>query len=90
MCIRDSISPDASAIIHSEGELSYKELKTSVDELTNGLIGLGLTKGDVVAVQLPNTLEFIISYFAITALGGVMQTIHMPYRDADIQFLLNH
>ena len=84
------ISPEASAIIHSEGELSYKELKTSVDELTNGLIGLGLAKGDVVAVQLPNTLEFIISYFAITALGGVMQTIHMPYRDADIQFLLNH
>jgi cyclohexanecarboxylate-CoA ligase len=84
------ISPNAVAIIHPEGQLTYKELKENVDELTNGLINIGLTKGDVVAVQLPNTLEFIISYFAITALGGVMQTIHMPYRDADIRFLLTH
>ena len=84
------ITPDALAIIHPEGELSYKHLKDSVDELTNGLMKIGLTKGDVVAVQLPNTLEFIISYFAITAFGGVMQTIHMPYRDADIEFLLTH
>ena len=84
------VSPNAIAIIHPEGQLTYKELKENVDELTNGFINIGLTKGDVVAVQLPNTLEFIMSYFAITALGGVMQTIHMPYRDADIRFLLTH
>jgi len=83
-------TPDAPAIIYSGGEISYKNLKENVDELTNGLMDIGLMKGDVVAVQLPNTLEFILSYFAITAFGGVMQTIHMPYRDADIKFLLSH
>jgi len=83
-------TPDAPAIIHPGGTLTYKTLKESVDELTNGLMGLGLMKGDVVAVQLPNTLDFIISYFAITAFGGVLQTIHMPYRDTDIEFLLTH
>jgi non-ribosomal peptide synthetase component E (peptide arylation enzyme) len=83
-------TPEASAIIHKNVVLTYKQLKENVDEVTNGLLELGLMKGDVVAVQLPNTLEFIISYFAITALGGIMQTIHMPYRDADIKFLLTH
>ncbi|MGY8999617.1 MAG: class I adenylate-forming enzyme family protein [Rhodospirillales bacterium] len=82
--------PEATAIIHPGGTLTYKELKSEVDQLTNGLMGLGLMKGDVVAIQLPNTLEFIISYFAITSFGGVMQTIHMPYRDTDIEFLLGH
>ena len=83
-------TPDSTAIIHPGGSLSYQELKNQVDQLTNGLMSLGLMKGDVVAVQLPNTLDFIVSYFAITAFGGVMQTIHMPYRDADIEFLVGH
>jgi cyclohexanecarboxylate-CoA ligase len=83
-------TPDHPAIIHPGGTLSYKELKDQVDQLTNGLMGLGLMKGDVVAVQLPNTLDFVISYFAITAFGGIMQTVHMPYRDADIEFLVGH
>lgn len=83
-------TPDATAIIHPGGELTYKEFKTQVDQLTIGLMELGLGKSDIVAVQLPNILDFIVSYFAITAFGGVMQTIHMPYRDADIEFLLGH
>ena len=78
------------AIIHPDGTLTYRELKNQVDELVNGFINLGLMKGDVVAVQLPNTLEFVLSYFAITAIGGIMQTIHMPYRENDIEFLLSH
>ena len=83
-------TPDAIAIIHPGGEVTYAELKSQVDQLTNGLQSLGLMKSDVVAVQLPNTLDFVVSYLAITAFGGVMQTIHMPYRDADIEFLLGH
>lgn len=83
-------TPDKTAILHPGGSVTYQELKTQVDQLTNGLMGLGLMKGDVVAVQLPNILEFIVSYLAITAFGGVMQTIHMPYRDADIEFFLGH
>ena len=83
-------SPESLAIIHPDGELTYKELDEQVEQLTNGLLGLGLTKGDVVSVQLPNTIEFILCYFAITAFGGIMQTIHMSYRDTDIEFLLSH
>ena len=67
-------SPESLAIIHPDGELTYKELDEQVEQLTNGLLGLGLTKGDVVSVQLPNTIEFILCYFAITAFGGIMQT----------------
>ncbi len=83
-------TPDAIAIVHPGGEVSYGELREKVDSLTTGLMALGLIKGDVIAVQLPNNLDFIISYLAIAAFGGVMQTIHMPYRDADIEFLVGH
>lgn len=80
--------PDAPAVIQAGGRISYVELKNRVDRLTRGLMALGLMKGDVVAVQLPNSAEFIISYLAIAAFGGVMQAIRMPYGEKDMRFFL--
>ena len=51
---------------------------------------IGIRRGGVVAVQLPNVPEFLISYLAITGIGGVMSTLHMPYRAAEIETLLAH
>ena len=83
-------TPDAPALISSIKTLSYAELKNDVDRLAYGLTGLGLVKGDVVAVQLPNIPEFLTTYLAIASFGGLMQTIHMPYGRSDIEFLLGH
>ena len=83
-------TPDAPALISSSKTLSYAELKNDVDRLAYGLTGLGLVKGDVVAVQLPNIPEFLTTYLAIASFGGLMQTIHMPYGRSDIEFLLGH
>ena len=82
--------PHGIAMITEDKEITWAEIKKSVDQLTNGFLELGLMKGDVVAVQLPNIKEFLISYIAISAFGGVMQTIHMPYNQVDIQFFLEH
>ena len=84
------VRPDGIAMIAPNNEITWAELEESVDQLTNGFLELGLMKGDVVAVQLPNIPEFLISYLAISAFGGVMQTIHMPYAQADIEFFLGH
>lgn len=82
--------PDSAAMITADQTITWAEMKDRVDQLTNGFLGLGLMKGDVVAVQLPNIPEFLISYIAISAFGGVMQTIHMPYGLADVDFFLGH
>ena len=44
----------------------------------------------MVAVQLPNILEFVVAYLGLASRGAVMQTIHMPYRAAEIETLLGH
>ncbi|MAI11404.1 MAG: hypothetical protein CBD27_04170 [Rhodospirillaceae bacterium TMED167] len=82
--------PEAPAIITETDIITWVDLKDRVDQLTNGLMGLGLMKGDVVAVQLPNVPEFMVAHVAISAFGGVMQTIHMPYGKTDIEFFLTH
>ena len=82
--------PDAAALVHGAETLSYRELATKVARLAGGLRAAGIAKGDVVAVQLPNGVEFVLTYLAICRLGAVMCTLHMPYRDQELQALLAH
>jgi non-ribosomal peptide synthetase component E (peptide arylation enzyme) len=83
-------APERPAIVAGERALSYREVADQTARLAGALAELGIGRGDVVSVQLPNTPEFLIAFLAITALGGVMSTIHMPYRATEIETLLGH
>ena len=85
-----SEKPDAAAIVEDGQSLSCRELAERVARLAGGLKTLGLGPGDVVAVQLPNRAEYLVSYLAICALGGIMTTVYVPYRAAEMESLLGH
>ena len=70
--------------------MSYEELKAHVAAFASGLDRIGITPGDVVAVHLPNSPEFLIAWFAINPRGAVMQTIHMPYGMREVEHMLRH
>ena len=82
--------PEAAAIIQGDLVINYADLGDRVDRLAGGLHGLGLGQGDVIAVQLPNIAEYLISYLAIARLGGVMTTLYMPHREREFETLLTH
>jgi cyclohexanecarboxylate-CoA ligase len=82
--------PEAPALIHSERVISYRDLSNQVARLAEGLRQVGVARGEVVAVQLPNTIEFVVAYLAICRLGAVLCTLHMPYRGAELEALLAH
>ena len=69
------------------------QLRRGVRRATNlarAFTALGLRKGDVLAIQIPNVPEFAIAYFAATMIGAVLAPIYMPYRTAEIAPLLKH
>lgn len=82
--------PDVPALVIGGNPITYAELDRRVGRLAAGLAQLGLGKDDIVAVQLPNVPEFVISYLALASIGAVMQTVHMPYREGDLEGLLGH
>jgi cyclohexanecarboxylate-CoA ligase len=82
--------PDAPAIDHPGGIVTYAEFADMVSATAAGLAALGLGHGDVITTQMPNTLEFLISHLAIGRIGGVNQTIHLPYGPKDTEFHLRH
>ena len=83
-------TPDQPALVDAGERITYRDLAERVDKLAGGLSRLGLDRGDVVAIQLPNSVDFVTAYLAVSHIGAVMQTVHMPYRGAELEFLLRH
>jgi acyl-CoA synthetase (AMP-forming)/AMP-acid ligase II len=49
---------------------------------------MGVSAGDVVAVHLPNSWEYLIGHVAIAMIGAVMMPIHMAYGEHELRVLL--
>ncbi|MBL8382087.1 MAG: acyl--CoA ligase [Burkholderiales bacterium] len=78
------------ALRAGETVVTHAQLRDAVARTANALARLGIAKGDVVAVQLPNGVPFVVAYLAIACVGAVMQTVHLAYRGADTAALLAH
>lgn len=83
-------APHAPAVLFQEQTTSNREFRQRALQVAGGLAGLGVERGDIVAVQLPNIPEYLLSYAAICALGATMQPVHMAYRSAEITHLVGH
>ena len=82
-------TPDKSVVEEPRGKVcSYREMKSRSIRLANAYLRLGLRKGDVIAIQLPSCIDFLIAYIAAARIGAVLATMHMPYRDAELEPLL--
>lgn len=82
-------SPDRPFVIEHGGRLrTYGELSGDALRFARALREIGIKKGDVVAIQLPSSIEFLIAYFGVTRLGGILATMHMPLREGELEPLL--
>jgi long-chain acyl-CoA synthetase len=57
-------APDRAAVVFYGRQISYRELREATDRLACALAGLGVKKGDRVALYVLNSPQFIIAYFA--------------------------
>jgi long-chain acyl-CoA synthetase len=69
--------------------LTYSELDRLSDELAAGLVALGLKKGESVALVLPNSVQFVVSYYAILKAGGVVAATNPTYPADKMQYQLD-
>ena len=83
-------TPDKAAVVAGERILSYAALLSAARRLANALLAIGIKKGDVVGIQLPNIPEYIIAHAGVSMMGGILGTMHMPYRAGELAPLMNH
>ena len=70
--------------------LSYRELDRDVALLAQGLRDIGIGRGDVVAIYMPNLPETFVAFFAILKLGAIVMPLFSGFGPAPIQARLNH
>jgi carnitine-CoA ligase len=69
-----------------ETEITYGEIHEITNRIANGLIGIGVNKGDKVAIFLPNSLECLYAWFGISKAGAV----DVPINLANKGYFLSH
>jgi acyl-CoA synthetase (AMP-forming)/AMP-acid ligase II len=67
-------TPNREAVVFRDKRYTYSQFNERVNRLANSLIGLGIEKGDKIAVLFMNCLEIVECYFALAKIGGVVVT----------------
>lgn len=60
--------------------LTYGELAREADRIATGFLDAGLRKGDILAVQLPNTTDLVAIYLAAWRIGLVVTPFPVQWR----------
>jgi acyl-CoA synthetase (AMP-forming)/AMP-acid ligase II len=81
--------PDDVLFIFGDERTTFGEVNRRANQLANALRGLGIAKGDRVAVMLPNGIDFPVCWLAIAKLGAVMVPTNTAYQEHDLRYVLS-
>ena len=73
LSIASAICPDKTAIVFEAKRYTFNELNERVNRLANALSGLGVSKGDRVALLQVNCSQYVEVYFAVAKLGAIFE-----------------
>ena len=81
--------PDYPAMWFLDTWVNYKQFKEMVDRIATGFSNLGLKKGDVLGVILPNSIQFVVAYYAAFKLGVIVTPVNPTYKLAEVRHQLS-
>ena len=81
-------APARTAVVFYGRNITYAELREATDRMAGALAGLGVKKGDCVALYLLNSPQFIIAYFAALKCGATVTPISPVYTSHEVRYQL--
>lgn len=89
-----SVYPQRLAIVHGTGpdalRRTWSQLYDRCCQLASALEKSGVSKGDTVAVMLPNTPAMVEAHFGIPMVGAVLNAINTRLDPQTVAFMLDH
>jgi long-chain acyl-CoA synthetase len=80
--------PNHLAVVFGDQRLTHHEFNQSINRLANGFLDLGLGKGDKISTILPNCLELLEVYWAVSKIGAVVVPLSTLLREKALRTLL--
>ena len=77
-------------IVDGDKKFTYAQFGERVNRLSNGLLSLGLQKGDRVAVIDTNSHRYLELYYGVPQIGAILLPINIRLTAKDITYVLNN
>lgn len=91
MLIRSSNKfPKKTAVVSEDLSLTFQELNTRVNRLANGLLGMGINKGDRIGVLVHNCHQFMEIFFAAAKTGAVFCPYNNHLKHTEMKDIINY
>lgn len=81
---------DQEAVVYSKEKIryTYKQFYDETTRVTKALIGLGVKKGEHIAIWATNVPEWLLLQFASARIGAVLVTVNTSYQTNELEYLL--
>jgi acyl-CoA synthetase (AMP-forming)/AMP-acid ligase II len=87
--IATAICPDKTAIVFEDKRYTFSQLNERVNRLANGLLKLGIKKGDRVAFLQVNCNQCVETYFAVAKTGAIYLPLNFRAKGNELSYMLN-
>ena len=82
--------PEKVYVYFRDQALTYGEFDLITNKIANGLVKLGVKKGNKVSIMLPNSLEFLYTLFGCFKIGAVIVPINLAFSAEEVEYVVNH
>ena len=80
--------PQNTALTYGKESISYADLQTAVNGFASGVIGLGLQRGERIAIYLEKRFETVIASFGAPAAGGVFVPLNPLLKPEQVGYIM--
>jgi long-chain acyl-CoA synthetase len=78
--------PDRACTIFKGAVITFQEMNAITNHIAAALVDMGIKKGDRVGLFMPNTPQFVMTYYGILKAGGVVVAINPLYTAPEIEY----
>ena len=84
------LRPEKVALVCDAQRMTYAELEATANRLSHGLIAQGVRRGDRVAIHIENSIEAVVSIFAVLKAGAVFLVVNPTTKTDKLAYILNN
>ncbi len=81
--------PDSLAYEYFGTKCTYADLVKKIEDISGAYASVGVKKGDIVTIVMPNTPEAVISIYALNRIGAVANILHPLSAEEEIKEHIN-
>ncbi len=89
LTISSAVVPDREALVSGDTRITYAEMASRVNRLTNALQSMGVERGTAVAAMALNSPRYVETYYACAKLGAAFVPLNYRAKREELDYMVN-